>query len=282
MDRFPDFLSSFQFWLAHNGLKILVILIVAYLIKRFSGRVIEKFIRRAIVADKFLSPEAEKKREDTLIQISANALGVVIWLTVALIVLSELGISIGPLLTTAGIAGLALGFGGQYVIRDLISGLFIILENQYRVGDVVCFGEICGTVEDITMRLTTLRDLDGRVHHVPHGEIKTVSNLAKDFGRINIDIGLAYNTDLEKALSLIDKVGQELAADPGWQDRVTKPPQALGVNEFADSAIIIKILGETKPLKQWEVAREFRRRLKTALDRAGMEIPFPQRVVHQT
>lgn len=196
-------------------------------------------------------------------------------------ILQEAGIAIGPLLAAAGIAGLAFGFGGQYLIRDLISGLFIIMENQYRIGDVVCFDGTCGLVEDISMRMTTLRDLDGVVHHVPHGEVKKVSNLSKKFSRVNLNIGISYNSSLEKVITVVNKVGRELADDPKWKEHILKAPQFLRVDDFGDSAIIIKILGETKPIKQWEVAGEFRKRLKLAFDREGIEIPFPQRVVHQ-
>jgi len=196
-------------------------------------------------------------------------------------ILQEIGIAVGPLLAAAGIAGIAFGFGGQYLIRDLITGTFIIMENQYRIGDVVCFDGTCGSVEDISMRMTTLRDLDGVVHHVPHGEIKKVSNLSKYFARINLDIGVSYNSNLEKVIKVINKVGEALAKDPEWRDDILKTPQFLRVNDFAESAIIVKIIGETKSLKQWAVTGELRKRLKMAFDKEKIEIPFPQRVVHQ-
>ncbi|MBU4299462.1 mechanosensitive ion channel family protein, partial [Patescibacteria group bacterium] len=136
-------------------------------------------------------------------------------------------------------------------------------------------------VEDISVRMTTLRDLDGIVHHVPHGEIKKVSNLSKQFARVNLDIGIAYNSDLEKVIEVVNRVGKEIAEDPNWKEHILKPPQFLRVNDFADSAIIIKILGETKPIMQWGVTGELRKRLKIAFDKEGIEIPFPQRVIHQ-
>lgn len=263
------------------GLKILVILAAAYVVRKFAGAFVERFIRRIVVPDHFLSKEAEKKREDTLIRILNGTLQALIWIVAGLMILSEAGVEVGPLLAAAGIAGLAFGFGGQYLIRDLISGLFIILENQYRVGDVVCIDGTCGLVEDITLRLTVLRDLDGTVHHVPHGEIKKTSNLSKTFSRVNLNIGIAYDSNLAKVIEVVNKVGYDLAEDPEWKELITKPPQFLRVDDFADSAIVIKILGETKPLKQWDVAGELRKRLKLAFDKAGIEIPFPQRVIHQ-
>lgn len=267
-------------WIIDHGVKILAVAVVAYLIRRSGSIFIEKIIRKVIVSDLFLTKEAEKKREDTLIRIFSSALEVIVWILAGLIILQEAGFAIGPLLAAAGIAGLAFGFGGQYLIRDLISGLFIIMENQYRVNDVVCFDGTCGLVEDISLRMTTLRDLDGVVHHVPHGEIKKVSNLTKHFARVNLNIGIAYSSDLEKVISVVNKVGQELAEDPAWKEFILKPPQFLRVDDFGDSAIIIKILGETKPIKQWDVAGELRMRLKIAFDKEGIEIPFPQRVVH--
>ena len=175
---------------------------------------------------------------------------------------------------------IAVGFGAQYVIRDFFTGLFIILENQYRVGDVVKIGEITGTVESINLRMSVLRDIDGTVHHIPNGEIKIASNLSKEFARVNLKIGVAYDSDIEKVIKLVNQVGQELAKDPEWKNKILQAPEFIRIDNFADSAIIIKILGETKPLEQWEVLGELRKRLKIAFDKQGVEIPFPQVVVH--
>ena len=282
LDMLSNIIRNITPWFFDHGIKIVAIVIIAFLVRKFVGIFIEKIIRKIIISDHFLTKEAEKKREDTLIRIFTVSLGILVWLLAFLMIFQEMGVAIGPLLAAAGIAGLAFGFGGQYLIRDLISGLFIIMENQYRIGDVVCFDGTCGLVEDISMRMTTLRDLDGIVHHVPHGEIKRVSNLSKQFARVNLNIGIAYNSDLERVISVVNRVGEELANDPAWREFIIKPPQFLRVDDFGDSAIIIKILGETKPLKQWDVTGELRKRLKIAFDREGIEIPFPQRVVHQT
>jgi small-conductance mechanosensitive channel len=264
-----------------HGIKIIVIIFIVYLVHRFALFFIIKLVRKAVLPGSFSTKEDEKKREDTLIQIFSATFSVVLFIVVVLMILQEIGVEIAPLLAAAGIAGIALGFGGQYLIRDLISGLFIIMENQYRIGDVVCFDNTCGSVEDLTMRMTTLRDLDGVVHHVPHGEIKKVSNMSKYFARVNLNIGVAYHSNLDHVISVVNRVGTELAEDSYWKEHIIKAPQFLRVNDFADSAIIIKILGDTMPLKQWEVAGELRKRLKIAFDQEGIEIPFPQRVVHQ-
>lgn len=268
-------------WFFSNGLKIIAIIFVVYFFNKFSHNFITKIIRKVIISDHFLSKEAEKKREDTLIKIISGSINIIVWLIAGLMILQELGVNTGPLLAAAGIAGLAFGFGGQYLIRDIISGLFIIFENQYRVNDVVCFDNTCGLVENISLRMTTLRDLDGTVHHVPHGEIKKVSNLSKHFSRVNLNIGISYSSNLEKVIEVVNKVGKELAEDPKWKESITKPPQFLRVDDFGDSAVIIKILGETKPIEQWGVTGELRKRLKIAFDKEGIEIPFPQRVIHQ-
>jgi small conductance mechanosensitive channel len=197
-------------------------------------------------------------------------------------ILEEAGIQIGPILAGAGIVGLAVGFGAQYLIKDIITGLFIILENQYRIGDVIKIDSTEGTVEKITMRLTTLRDMSGTVHHIPHGEIKRVSNLSKTFARVNLDIGVSYSANLEKVIDVINRTGEELSRDPAFSDAIISPPKFLRVNEFASSSVIVKIIGDTKPLRQWEVTGELRKRLKIAFDREGIEIPFPQVVVHQS
>jgi len=268
-------------WLITHGVKILVIAAAAWLLNKLLCRIIIKAVKVAVVADNDQPPEAEKQREDTLIRIFIGATGIAILTMAILMILQEAGIEIGPILAGAGIVGLALGFGGQYLIRDIISGLFIILENQYRIGDVVDINSTGGQVEDISLRMTTLRDMNGTVHHIPHGEIKIVSNLSKKFARVNLNISIAYNSNLEQVISVINRVGRELGADPAYKDLILSPPQFLRVNDFADSAIIVKITGDTLPLKQWEITGELRKRIKIAFDKEGIEIPFPQRVVHQ-
>jgi len=267
-------------WFWQSGWKIVLIFLIAYLIHRFGYFFIEKAIRKAIKPDHFVSQEAERKREDTLINIINKTLRVLLWLIALLMILSELGLNIGPLLAGAGIAGVALGFGAQTLIKDIINGLFIILENQFRVGDVICVGKICGKVEDITLRTTVLRDLDGTVHYIPNGQIKTTSNLSKEFSQVHLNIGISYNSDLEKVEAVINQIGQEIAKDAQWQDDILEPPKFIRVENFAESAIIVKIIGKTKPLKQWAVAGELRKRLKIAFDRQGIEIPYQQLEVH--
>jgi small-conductance mechanosensitive channel len=195
-------------------------------------------------------------------------------------ILDEVGVAVAPVLAGFGIAGVAIGFGAQYLIRDLIAGIFIILENQYRVGDVVRVADIGGLVEEITLRKTVLRDLDGICHHVPNGEIKTASNFTRHFARVNLNVSVGYGTDLDHAISVIDRVGKELATDEKWRDVIKSPPKALRVDNLGDSGIDIKILGDVKPMEQWAVMGELRLRLKKAFDAEGIEIPWPHTKVY--
>lgn len=268
-------------WILGGGSQIVVLLIVGFIVYRFIRPVITKVIRKAVTADPNLTEAEEERREDTLIAIITGTIKVATIIFVSLMILSEFGIDIGPLIAGAGVIGLAFGFGGQYLVKDVITGLFIIIENQYRVGDVVKIAEISGLVEDISLRVTILRDLDGTVHHIPHGEVKTVSNMAKGFARVNLNIGVSYNADIDKVKEVIDRVGNELAEDPDFKDNIIDSPKYIRIDSFDDSSISLKILGETKPLAQWEIAGELRSRLKKAFDKEGIEIPFPQMVVHQ-
>jgi len=267
-----------QNFIMSEGIKIIAIFIAAFLFNKISRKFIAKTVRKAVRGQ---DKEAEKKREDTLIGIFSGVLRIVVWLAAVMMILPIFGLDVGPIIAGAGILGVALGFGAQYMIRDFLAGLFIILENQYRVGDVACVDGTCGLVELITLRKTVLRDLDGIVHHVPNGEIKKASNLSKDFARVNLNVGVAYGSELEKVIEVVNRVGQGLADDPQWKNLILKPPQFLRVDDFADSAVVIKILGETKPLKQWDVTGELRKRIKIAFDREKIEIPFPQVSVWQ-
>ncbi len=274
-------LESVVNWLLTHGLKVLVIILAALILKRFSKVFVKKIIKKTIVKDSTTSESAKKKREETLVRIFSAFVNILIIIFALMMIVQELGFSVGPMMAAVGLAGVAFGFGGQYLIRDLISGFFIIIENQYRIGDVIGVGSVYGIVEDITLRMTTVRDLDGGAHHIPHGEIHQVSNLSKKFGRVNLNVGIAYNSNLEKVISTINRVGNDLAQDPEWKEHILVAPQFLRVDDFGDSAIIVKILGETQPIQQWGVTGELRKRLKLAFDKEGIEIPFPQRVIHK-
>jgi small conductance mechanosensitive channel len=237
---------------------------------------IPKIIDRSIERSRGDQTEEEvRKRSDTLSGVLVASLQAVILAVVAFMMLDKMGLNIAPVIAGVGVVGIAIGFGAQSLVKDIISGLFILLENQYRKGDVVKIADATGLVEDINLRRTILRDTDGVVHSVPNGEIKVASNLTKGWSRVNLNVGVDYGTDLDKAIEVINRVGKELAEDPAWSAQILKPPQVLRVDNLGDSAIDIKILGDTKPMQQWAVTGELRLRLKKAFDKENIEIPWP-------
>jgi small-conductance mechanosensitive channel len=268
-------------WLIDHGTRILIILVVGAILWFALNRFLPPVVRRTVGRTKYKeSKEGLEKRTNTLLAIFKGMGRVLIIIVVIMMVLEEVGVPIAPVLAGFGIVGIAIGFGAQYLIRDLIAGIFIIMENQYRVGDVVRVSDITGLVEYITLRKTVLRDLDGIVHHVPNGEIRTASNYTRHFARVNLDIPVAYGTDLDHAIRVINRVGKELAQDEKWRKVIKSPPQALRVNNLGDSGIDIKILGDVKPMEQWAVTGELRLRLKKAFDDEGIEIPWPHTKVY--
>ena len=264
-------------WLLEHGVPILLIILLSLLAYKVAKVVTPKVVERSItIRGRGRRAKAElAKRAHTLSGFLTTAVGAVIVIIAIFMILSELGTNIAPLLAGAGVAGIAIGFGAQSLIRDFLSGLFIILEDQYSKGDVVRIAGIAGLVEDINLRRTVLRDLDGIVHSIPNGEIKTASNYTRDWSRVNLDIPVAYGEDLDRVIEVINRVGKELAEDETLGPMIITAPQVLRVNNFGDSAIELKVLGETKPLKQWEVTGELRKRVKKAFDEEGIEIPWP-------
>jgi len=268
-----------EHWLTTVGLKIVLIIAVTWLLKRFGMIVVERIIRNIIKPDQFSLPSDEKQREDTLIAIFHGVFNVVWTLIALMMILEQLGIDVGPLIASAGIVGVALGFGGQWLIRDLIAGLFIVVENQFRVGDIVTFyigaggtQTISGRVEDISARLTILRDLDGEVHHVPNGTIAVATNMSKEFSGINLDIVVPLETDLDKLIKVINDVGRKLANDKQWEDKILTPPAFLRIDDLTSNGMTVKITGKTLPMEQWSVTGELRRHLKLAFDKAKIKL----------
>jgi small conductance mechanosensitive channel len=194
-------------------------------------------------------------------------------------ILPEAGVTITPILASVGIVGIALGFGAQSLVRDTINGLFILMENQYSEGDVVTVAGISGRVEDVSLRRTVLRDLDGVVHYVPNGHIAVASNLTQEWSRVNLNVSVAYGEDVDRVFKIIDRVGRELAADSGFGSKIISPPHALRVDSMSDTGVAIKVLGETQPVSQWEVTGELRRRLIRAFVEENVRLPYPPHVV---
>jgi len=267
-------------WLINHGIPILIIVVVGAVLWFALNKFLPPVVGRLMATTKGESKEGIKKRRDTLVGVLTGVGRVFIVIVAVMMILDEAGVPIASVLVGLGIAGLAIGFGAQYLIRDLIAGMFIILENQYRVGDVARVADVAGLVEEVTLRKTVLRDLDGIVHHVPNGEIRIASNFTRHFARVNLNVSVAYGTDLDHAISVINRVGKELAEDAKWRKVIKSPPQALRVDNLGDSGIDIKILGDVKPMEQWAVMGELRLRLKRAFDAEGIEIPWPHTKVY--
>lgn len=275
----PDW-GDISDWLAGDGARVITIIGVAVIADFALHRIVPRALRVAVERQMKRADEEEiQQRVDTLASVfTATGRGIIV--LVALLTLLPLaGISIGPLLAGVGIIGLAVGFGAQSLVKDIISGLFILLDNQYSKGDVVTLAGISGLVEDVGIRRTVLRDLDGIVHYIPNGEIAVASNFTQEYSRVNLNVGVSYSEDLDHVIGVINRVGEELAADPEWEPFILTPPKSWGVDNFGDSGIDIKIVGDTKPIKQWDVMRELRKRLKKAFDEEGIEIPYPHRVM---
>lgn len=268
-------------WLVHHGIRMAVIVVLAMVLIFLSGKLIPAAVKPAVLQKAKDQPEDEiKKRVDTLSGVFVGALQVLIMFVSTFMLLSEIGLDIAPLLAGAGVVGLAIGFGAQSLIKDILNGLFIILENQYRIGDVVKIADISGLVEDINLRRTVLRDLDGVVHSIPNGIVGVSSNFTREWSRVNLNISVSYREDLDRVMSVINRVGKELSEDPAWATVIIKPPQALRVDNLGNSGIEIKIVGDTKPIEQWNVMGELRKRLKKAFDEAGIEMPWPHTKVY--
>ena len=286
MDRFLDQITPF---LAHTGrammegsLRIIVIAVVAYLAfrgVRFGLDKLEHIILRwSEIEDK--DRLATEKRVKTLTGLLRTIGLTLVWVIAVVMGLDQVGLDITPILAGAGIAGLAVGFGAQNLVRDVINGFFIILENQVRVGDVAVVNGTGGLVESITFRTITLRDLSGTVHIFPNGTVTTLANMTKGWSAYVMDIGIAYKEDTDRVVQVMKAVAEELKQDPQLGPKILEPIEILGVDKFGESEVVIKARLKTMPIEQWSVGREYRRRLKKAFDREGIEIPFPQRTVH--
>jgi small-conductance mechanosensitive channel len=280
LDFFSNLGTDAALWVVTGGVRILLLIVFAWVGMRLARRLIPQLMLKVIrdgrdAADR---AEASRKRAETLGAVFVAAINVIIVLVVAFAILTEFNVPIGPVLGGVGIAGIALGFGAQYLVRDVITGTLILLENQYRQGDVVEIAGIAGLVESINLRRTVLRDLDGKVHTIPHGEITTTSNFTKYWSRVVLDIGVAYKENMENVFRVLNEIGQELGNHPELGLKVIDPPKVLRLQAFDASQITVRMLGVCKPLTQWELAGWMRLRIKQRFDEVGIEIPFP----HQT
>jgi small conductance mechanosensitive channel len=255
-----------------RGARILVVLVILYVSLRILARIVPPAVRRGVAAQMPGAPELEvDKRADTIASVIQSTAGVIAIVIALLTILPEFGVSVTALLASVGVAGIAVAIGAQSLVRDVLAGLFILFENQYGRGDVIRVAGVEGLVQDIELRRTVLRDLDGTVHSVPNGTITVASNLTRAWSRVNIVASVAYDEDLDRVFSVIDRTGQELASDPDWSDDIVKPPRALGVDKATDAGVEVRVLGDTRPSRQWDVMRELRLRLKKAFDAEGIK-----------
>lgn len=259
------------------AIRILGVLVAAVIVWELAASFIERYLAEP---DARGGTRVRSARAKTLLTVARNALLVVLVVMSTLVILSELGINIAPLLAGAGVLGLAIGFGAQRLVQDVITGVFILMQDLMAVGDVVKLGDRAGLVEAISIRTVQLRDLSGTVHTIPFSAIDTVSNLTRDFSFYVFDLGVAYREDVDEVMEVIRQVGEELRSDPEVGPVVLEPLEIFGVDAFGDSAVVIKGRIKTKPIKQWMVGRAFNRLIKRRFDELGIEIPFPHRTVY--
>jgi small conductance mechanosensitive channel len=264
--------------LTHAG-RIVVILLLAWLLQALGARLIRLF--RAYMERRIAAPD-ELPRIETLGRVFRYTAAVVIFLVAGSLVLGELGISVAPILATAGVAGVAIGFGAQSLVKDYFTGFFLLLEDQVRQGDVIEVAGKSGQVEEVTLRYVRLRDFEGHVHFVPNGEIKVVTNRTRGFAHAVIEIGVAYDADVDEAFGIMGEVAREMRADPSWSRRIAGDLDVVGVEKLADSAVVLRArLQVVPPIEQWNVRREFLKRLKKAYAERGIDIPFPHLTIHR-
>lgn len=264
---------------------VIVIIAVTVVAMRLASLFVNRIVRAILDREategtaQELSAVEIKKRMDTLDDLGAHALQFFIVVIAGLMVLGQIGLDIGPAVAGLGVIGIAVGFGAQALVRDYLNGALILAENQFSKGDVVRLAGVAGTVEDFNLRRTTLRDIDGVVHTVPNGEIKVASNLTRVWSRINQDITVAYGTDIDRAIEVVDKIGREMADDAIWKRRILEAPRVERVEALGEYGVTLKILGSVRAPEQWAAGGEFRKRLLAGLEANGIEIPRPQRVI---
>ncbi len=289
--------ANFASWFVDRPLRIIIILTIAFVATRLTKRWIKGLVA-GIIAPKSTptqklerlgidvpsqiaaQPSARKaSRAESISTLLTSTAVVIIWTITVLIILGEFGVDLAPLIAGAGIAGVALGFGAQQLVKDCISGLFMLLEDQYGIGDVIDLGEATGTVENVSLRTTVLRGVDGTVWHVPNGVVQRVGNLSQLWSVALVDVDVAYDTDLDRARALLERAANNVCARDAHADQIIQAPKVLGVEALAADGITIRVITRVEPGAQWEIQREMREEIKNVFDADGIEIPFPQRTV---
>ncbi len=279
-------------------LRILGILVVGFVVRLILVKAIDRFVARIssaydgsgfigrttrtareVIGADVVAAERRATRATSLGQLAKNLTNVIIAMIALFMILGELGFNLAPLIAGAGVLGVALGFGAQSVVADFLSGVFMLMEDQYGVGDIVDLGEASGVVEDVHLRVTRLRAVDGTVWYVRNGEVVRVGNMSQNWSRALLDIGVAYGSDVTRVKDLMLEVARDLAVEDEWSELILDEPEVWGVEELAADAVVVRLVVKTRPGEQWGVARELRQRIKDRFDAEGVEIPFPQRTV---
>lgn len=254
-------------------IEVAIIILVAFLSYQLAKAIIRRIVTRHIEEEDPLVRRLREQRVQTLGSLLTNVLLAVV-VTVSALVILDVFIDIAPLLASVGVVGLAVSFGAQSLVKDVISGTFMLIEGQFGIGDVVRIGDTSGMVEKITLRTTILRDLHGIVHVIPNGDIKMVSNMTKTWSRAVIDVAVAYREDVDRVVAVLQNLGAEFQADPDWGPLLLEAPEVLGIENLSDAGVMVRMTAKTLPLKQWDVARELRRRIKKRFDAEGIVIPY--------
>ncbi len=279
---FIRFIDNIGVWLGEHGLEIGTILFFAWLVHKYGSRLITRLLRGTVRPDLYPTKSDREKRIRTLDSLINAVVRIGIYIVAVIMIVTEIGVNTTPLLASAGLIGVALGFGAQSLIKDFTSGIFIIIDNQYRVGDYIQVGnDISGKVESITIRTTALRNLDGKLFHIPNGSIEWTANMTMSYAGIDENIVFPGDVDIEKLILLINRVGLNLAKDPAYKNKIKEPPSFTRVVGFASDGIEVKINGTTGSNDSWEIKGAFYKSLIKELRKANISIPYPQITVHQ-
>jgi small-conductance mechanosensitive channel len=270
MERFIE-------WGMGSGIRVLLVGVTMVLLLVITKQVLKRL--RSLYEGTLPSP-AQRRRADTLTHVLRDVARVFILAVGTMMILSEIGIDLKPLLAAAGLGGLAIGFGAQSLVKDVISGFFILLEDSISVGDIVEVAGVSGVVEEVKLRTITLRDVSGNVHIVPNGIVDRVKNMTKGYSYSVLDVGVAYREDVDRVMAVLIEIAEELRTDPLYAPEILEPLEMLGVDRFDESAVIIRCRLKTQPSQQWRIGREMNRRIKKTFDAKGIEIPFPHRTIY--
>lgn len=265
-----------------TGINVLIIIVFAAVLLWFTRVLINRFIENSKASAMLTDRVGDyASRVQTIGKVLHRAIEGLIILVAVIAILDEVGIDTTALIASAGIAGLAISFGAQSLIRDFLTGILIVIEDQFRVGDVVTIGQVTGTVEEVNLRCTLLRDIDGSVHIIPNGEIRLATNHGWGYSNVHMEVRVPYDTDLDKVKEVIDRVGEEMMQDSEWGPRLRSEPHFFRVQDFDGLAMVVIVRADTEPLAQWALSGELRRRLKLAFDAEGMRIAVPQHVFQE-